>query len=101
MQSNIVKKEGEYKVEHVLDDDDFCGWCQITVNEKNSVVFDVCSNDFEDTKVYCKACASIFLKDFNIKICESWSIPVCHACGKPKKKECKCSIGYNLRKKLK
>ena len=101
MKSNIVEKEGEYKVEHVLDDDEYCGYCNIAVDEKNSVVFDVCSNDYEATNVYCKACASIFLKDINIKICESWEIPVCHACGKPKKNECKCKIDYNLRKKLK
>ena len=101
MQSNIVKKEGEYKVEHVLDDDDFCGYCNITLSTDNSVVFDVCSNEYEATKVYCKACASIFLKDINIKICEGNGIKVCHACGKPKNNECRCKIDYNLRKKLK
>ena len=101
MDTTIVEKNGEYKVQHELSEDDFCGWCKITVNEKNSVVFDVCSNDYEATNVYCKACASIFLKDINIKICESWEIPVCHACGKPRKKDCKCNISYNLRKKLK
>ena len=101
MQSNIVEKEGAYRVQHVLEDDDYCGYCNLILTPEISVVFDVVSNDYEDTKVYCKNCARIFLKDINMRICEGNGIPVCHACGKPKKKECKCNIDYNLRKKLK
>ena len=100
VKTDIVETEGAYRVQHTLDND-YCGYCNIILTPEISVVFDVCSNDYEDTKVYCKPCARIFLKDINMRICEGNGIRVCYVCGLPKKKGCKCKFDTKLKKQMK
>ena len=102
MESNIVMSKGEYKIEINLDDDDQCLYCNLMLTEENTVVFDVFSqNDYQDTKAFCKPCGSILLKQMNITIADGNGIRVCHNCGLPKKKECKCKFDTKRKQKWK
>ena len=101
MESNIVMSKGEYKIEIALDDDDQCLYCNLMLTEENAVVLDLCSNDYVDTKLFCKPCCSLLLKQMNITIADGNGIQVCHGCGLPKKKECKCKFDTKRKQKWK
>ena len=104
MESEIIKVDGKQILEHrVLDGVDFCPYCNNQLTEQNVVVFDITSDEFVDTKAYCKICASQFLRQINLKVAEANDVVVCFTCANPKK-ECRCNakkIDYKLRKTLK
>lgn len=101
MESNIVMSKGEYRIQHEIDEDDQCLYCNMNLTEKNAVVFDVSSNDYQDTKAFCKPCMTILLKQMNITVCDGNGIKVCHNCGLPKKKECICKFDTKKKQKWK
>jgi len=47
MESNIVMSKGEYRIQHEIDEDDQCLYCNMNLTEENAVVFDVSSNDYQ------------------------------------------------------
>ena len=106
MESNIVMSKGKYTIEHTLNDDQ-CFYCNMNLTTENTVVFDLCSNDYEDTKLFCKPCTTILLKQMNITICDGNGIKVCHNCGLPlgdkktKKRECICKFDTKKKQKWK
>ena len=93
--------KGEYSIQHELDDDDQCLYCNMLLTEENAVVFDVSANDYQDTKAFCKPCMTILLKQMNITVCDGNGIPVCHNCGLPLKRECTCKFDTKKKQKWK
>jgi len=96
-----VNSKNELHLEHEIEDDDFCNYCNLKLTGQNSVVFNFCSNDYDHTITYCKPCGLILTTDMNIKTGEANGIFVCHLCGLPKKKECKCKFDTKRKQKWK
>jgi hypothetical protein len=99
-----INEENQVRLGFDIEDGiDFCNYCNITLTNENVVIFNFCSNDVDDTIIYCKPCAAILRGDMNIKTGESNGITMCYMC-KISQDECKCNakkIDYNLRKTLK
>ena len=104
MKSNIVQEsKGNWHVQYELEDYELCLYCNCMLTNDNTCVLEITSNEYEDTKPFCKPCTAILLRDMNIKIAQGNGIAVCFSCGIPKY-SCKCNskkIDYNIRKKLK
>ena len=102
LKSDIVEESGVYRVQHQLDDDELCLYCNCVLTPENTCVFEITSNDYEDSKPFCKICATVLLQDMNRTIADSNGIELCFNCAVPHKM-CKCSakkIDRKLRRKM-
>ena len=102
LKSDIVEIDGKYHIEYELSDDEQCLYCHCVLTPENTCVFDVTSNDYEDSKPFCKICTTALLRDMNRTIADGTGIELCFNCAVPHK-YCKCSakkIDRKLRRKM-
>lgn len=102
LKSDIVEESGVYRVQHQLDDEEQCLYCHCLLTPENACVLEITSNDYEDSKAFCKICTTVLLRNMNKTIADGNGIEVCFNCAVPHK-YCKCSakkIDRKLRRKM-
>ena len=98
-----ITEKNEVRIGYEMEDDDFCNYCNIKLTDQNVVIFNYCSNETDETIIYCKPCSAILRRDMNLRTGQANGIPMCFFCSIPKK-QCKCNakkIDLKLRKELK
>mgnify|MGYP001591802573 FL=1 len=102
-QTPTVNKKNQVRIGYEMEDTDFCNYCNIKLTNHNVCIMNMCSDETDETLLYCKPCLAIFRRDMNLRTGHANGITMCVMCGIPKN-ECKCNakkISYNLRKKMK
>ena len=102
-QKPTINEKNQVHIGYEMEEEDYCNYCNIQVTNQTVEIFNFCSNETDETIIYCKPCSAILRRDMNLRTGQANGITMCFMCGIPKK-QCKCNakkIDYNLRKKLK
>ena len=97
-----ITEKNEVRIGYEMEEDDFCNYCNIKLTDQNVVIFNYCSNETDETIIYCKPCSAILRRDMNLRTGNANGITMCFYCAIPKK-QCKCNakkMDLKLRKKL-
>ena len=101
-QTPSINKKNQVRIGYEMEDDDFCNYCNIKLTDQNVVIFNYCSNETDETIIYCKPCSAILRRDMNLRTGYANGIAMCVMCSIPTK-QCKCNakkMDLKLRKKL-
>ena len=97
-----ITEKNEVRIGYEMEEDDFCNYCNIKLTNHSVCIMNMCSDETDETILYCKPCLAIFRRDMNLRTGHANGITMCVMCGIPKK-ECKCNakkMDLKLRKKL-
>ena len=97
-----INEKNEVRIGYEMEEEDYCNYCNMKLTDQNVVIFNYCSNETDETILYCKPCSAIFRRDMNLRTGHANGIVMCYMCSIPKN-QCKCNakkINLKLRKKL-
>ena len=97
-----INEKNQVHIGYEMEEEDYCNYCNIQVTNQTVEIFNFCSNETDETIIYCKPCSAILRRDMNLRTGHANNISMCVMCGIPKN-DCKCNakkIDYNIRKKL-
>ena len=102
-QKPTINEKNQVHIGYEMEEEDYCNYCNIKLTDQNVVIFNYCSNETDETILYCKPCSAIFRRDMNLRTGYANGIAMCVMCSIPKK-QCKCNakkMDLKLRKELK
>ena len=98
-----INEKNEIRIGYEMEEEDYCNYCNIKLTNHNVEIYNFCSDETDETILYCKPCSALLRKEMNLRTGEANGISMCYMCGIPKK-ECRCNakkIDLKLRKELK